>query len=181
MWYSFYMKNLSHTISAVLIVSMVLVMTPAEAFAQTLNYQPQTQAERIAYLYGRIAQLLQIKQLLDQGKSWNEAVALAQVNYVTIQTHKALEVEATTAILRGEVNLYGKATAQAWFEYGLDDDFLDQRTGKVTIRSAYERAVRVGLRNLKPDERYYFRLVTSDSNGIVTYGDIYAFRTDELE
>lgn len=181
MWYNSAMKKLQVFMSTIVIASFIVAMVPSTALAQSITYQPQTQAEMTAYLYGRIAQLLQIKQLLDKGKSWEEAVSLSQVDYATMSTHKAIDVEVTTAVLRGEVNLYGKATAQAWFEYGTDEDFLDQRTNQVSVRSAYDRAVRVAVRSLKPDERYYFRMATVDNNKIVTYGEVYAFRTDEID
>lgn len=160
---------------------MLALITPSasQAATQTSAYQPQTQEEIRAYLYGRIAQLMQIKQLLDQGNTLQQAVDQVTVDYATISTYKATEIEATTAILRGEVNLSGKATASAWFEYGIDDDFLDQRTNKVSVRTAYERAVRVQVRNLKEDQRYYYRIVTQDNNKLVTYGQVYGFRTDE--
>jgi hypothetical protein len=175
------MKKFQIFVSGLMLVVLVAALAPVSANAQTVSYHPQTQAEKVAYLYGRIAQLLQIKQLLGQGKSFEEAVALSSVDYVTISTHRAIEITETTAVLRGEVNLYGKATAQAWFEYGEDEDFLDQRTNQTSVRSAYDRAVRMEVRNLEQDERYYFRLVVMSGDGIVSYGDVYQFRSDEEE
>ncbi|NCT02135.1 hypothetical protein GW766_02710 [Candidatus Parcubacteria bacterium] len=174
------MKKNINFFGSVLVLSLIMSVVPITASAETLAYQPQTQAEKVAYIYGRIAQLLQIKQFIDKGKTWEEATALSQVDYVTMSTHKAIDSTATTAVLRGEVNIYGKATASAWFEYGTDKDFLDQRTNQVSIRSVYDRAVRVSVRSLKPDQRYYFRMATTDNNKIVTYGDVYSFSTDEL-
>ena len=147
-------------------------------------YRPQTNAELIAYLQGRIAQLVVIQKMLQNSGSDSAIVTtLPQsiTNYVTATTHKATEIGTTAAYLRGEVALYGNAYAYAWFEYGQDEDFLDQKTNKVSIRSAYDRPVRVMVRNLQDDERYYFRLVTEDNNNVVKYGDVYGFRTDEVD
>lgn len=174
-------NNIKLTLGGILVAMVFCVITTPFAFAQTTTYQPQTQAERIAYIQGRIAQLMQIKQLLDRGNTLAEAVAQSTVDYVTIDTHKATDVGVTTAILRGEVNLFGKATAQAWFEYGEDEDFLDRRTNQVYIHSVYDRPVRTKIDNLKEDERYYFRIVTVDTSKIVSYGPIYSFTTDEVD
>jgi hypothetical protein len=174
------MKNHTKNIFSGLFI-LLLVFSASLASAQTLSYQPQTQAEKLAYLYGRIAQLMQIKQLLDRGNTLAEAVSQATVDYVTIDTHRAVEVDETSAVLRGEVNLYGKATAQAWFEYGQDENFLDQRTNQTYIRTAYDRPVRTSVNYLEEDERYYFRLVAMDASGYVIYGPVFSFHTDETE
>lgn len=174
-------KHLVSYFGAVLVGVFMITVTPNITHAEGVTYQPQTKGEMLAYLYGRIAQLMQIKQLVDRGKTLEQAVAEATVDYVTASTHRAVEITETTAVLRGEVNLFGKATAQAWFEYGEDEKFLDQRTNQVSIRSVYDRPVRVSLRALESDERYYFRIVVTDREGVVTYGSVYEFRTDELD
>lgn len=166
----------------VAVALLFILVFPAQSFAAaTLQYKPQTQAEMLAYLYGRIAQLMQIKQLLDQGNTLQQATEQATVDFVTVDTHSAREIEDTTAILRGEVNLFGDATATAWFEYGQDEDFLDQRTYRRYIRTAYDRALRENVTRLEEDERYYFRIVATDKDGLVYYGTVHSFRTDESE
>lgn len=161
-----------------LFLLLLVIPVLSQAATQTLSYKPQTKQEMIAYLYGRISQLLEMQQAYGQTGSVSTPNQ-SLFDYVSVETHSATDVADTTAILRGEVILFGKATANAWFEYGQDSDFLDQRTNKVSIRSAYERAVRIQVRNLEPDERYYFRIVTEDKNKLVKYGPVYAFRTDE--
>jgi hypothetical protein len=165
------------------LVVAVVVFGPISASAQTVTYQPRTQSELIAYLYGRIAQLMEIKTLLErqQGTVSQGTAPTSILNTVVIETHSALDVTATTAVVRGEVVLYGKATASAWFEYGQDASFLDQKTRQTSIRSAYDRPVRQTISNLKDDERYYYRLVVQTNQGTVLYGEVYAFRTDEVE
>jgi hypothetical protein len=176
------MKNYMRiTVSGLLLLVILCVSLPSLASAQTISYQPQTQAEKMAYLYGRIAQLMQIKQLLDRGNTLAEAVSQSSVDYVTLDTHRAVEVEETTAVLRGEVNVYGKATAEAWFEYGQDESFLDLHTNVVNIRTVYDRPVRTTVNYLEEDERYYFRIVVMDNNDVVSYGPILSFYTDEVD
>lgn len=160
----------------------LVIFIPSISHAQTsINYQPQTNAEIIAYLYGRISQLLDIQETLKTGGTISSLDSDFSLDYVSVTTHSAIEVEETTAVLRGEVNLYGDMTASAWFEYGEDDDFLDQKTSKKTIRSAYDRAVRIKVSNLEDEERYYFRLVTLNKDSSVSYGKVYSFRTDEAD
>ena len=166
--------------AAIFVLIFALVtLVPSFAMAQTtFSYQPRTQSEMIAYLYGRIAQLIEIKEMLERGGTVSiptqSTFALA-----TAETRQATDVAATTAILRGEVVLYGTATARVWFEYGIERDFLDQKTNQLTVRSAYDRGVRVLARNLKSDTRYYFRIVSQDNIGTLNYGPVYSFRTHE--
>lgn len=159
-------------------------MVPQTTFAYTkaqqeaaVAYQPRTTAEMIAYLYGRISQLMEMKQALQTNTSGTPTVSL--VKFIDIQTQKASDVEATTAVLRGEVLLHGGQTAKVWFEYGENEHFLDLKTRQVSVKSVYDRAQRANVSKLKEDKRYYFRIVAQDKNGVVQYGDVYQFRTDE--
>lgn len=166
------------------IVSFVilLIFVPSVSKAATsINYHPQTNAEVIAYLYGRISQLLDMQKTLESGGTISSLDDTFLLDYVTVTTHKAIEIEETTAVLRGEVNLYGDMIANAWFEYGEDEDFLDQKTSKKSVRSVYDRAVRIQVRNLEDEERYYFRLVTLNKDNSVSYGKVRSFRTDEAD
>jgi len=173
------MKNYLLRVIALFIV--VAVTVPNLALAESyIQYQPRTTQELIAYLYGRIVQLQEIQKLIEGGSS-SQSSTQSLFDYVSVDTHKATEVTDTTAYLSAEVELHGKATAYAWFEYGQDEDFLDQKTGKVSVRSAYDRAIRKQVRSLEEDERYYFRIVAEDNKKAVKYGEIFAFRTDESD
>jgi len=160
-----------------LLISFFVIPVSTEAATAT-SYQPQTREEMIAYLYGRISQLVEMQQRYGQSGS-NSVSNSAIFNYATADTHRADSITNVSAVLRGEVFLFGDATAYAWFEYGKDSSFLDQRTSKSYIGSAYERAVRIDVRNLEEDERYYFRIVAEDRNKNLRYGEVYGFRTDE--
>lgn len=158
----------------------LMIFIPSISYA-SVDYQPQTNAEIIAYLYGRISQLLDIQATLESGGTISSLDSDFLLDYVSVTTHSAAEVESTTAVLRGEVKLFGKLTASAWFEYGEDEDFLDQKTSKKSIRSVYDRAVRIKVTGLEDDERYYFRLVTLNKDKTISYGRVYSFRTDESD
>lgn len=172
------------SIKNILVASTLVVMlvVPLQTSAATTgsSFQPQTKQEMIAYLHGRIAQLIVMQQMAQKsGLSSNPSQSV--FSFVSLETHKASDIESTSATLRAEVIVYGKATASVWFEYGKDRDFLDRRTSKVSVRSAYERAVRVQVKSLEDDEKYYFRIVTQANDGLVQYGDIFSFRTDESD
>ncbi len=160
---------------------MFTVVAPVSVLAQsnTFSYQPRTVAEKVAYLYGRISQLLEIKQQLEN--SGQSEVSSSFFNTITLDTHSAADKTSNSAILRGEVLLSGEATAKVWFEYGEESDFLDQKTRQSSVSSAYNRAVRVSVTRLKEDQRYYFRIAASDKEGVVYYGSVFAFRTDESD
>ena len=176
------MKNTSIFASALAVVLMLAVVAPSVASAQSIGYQPRTQAEMIAYLYGRITQLMEIKAMLERGAA-NQGYYQSDGGYssVAIDTYSAQSETHESAILRGEVVLYGDTTATAWFEYGEDEDFLDLKTRKASVRSAYDRAIRQQVRYLDDDERYYFRIVAQTNNGKLIYGPIESFRTDEID
>ncbi|MCA9361997.1 hypothetical protein KC906_01350 [Candidatus Kaiserbacteria bacterium] len=175
------LKHSSVFKSEVASVLLLVIFVPTVVSAQSTPYpyQPRTQSEMIAYLYGRIAMLLEFQAMLEDGAQ--RGLSVAPFSFATIDTHRALEITDKSAVLRGEVVLYGEATARAWFEYGQDEYFLDQKTNRVVVRDAYGRAVRQTVRNLQEDDRYYFRLVAEDQNGLVIYGPIYSFHTDESD
>ncbi len=163
------------------LIALALLFIPVFSQAATspaLSYQPQTEKEKIAYLYGRISQLLEMQEVIRNGGKISD-IGQTVFDYTTIKTYKATEVKDVTAVLRGEVVLLSASPVTAWFEYGQDSDFLDQRTGKVTVRDAYERAVRIQVRNLVEDKRYYYRIATQSKDGSVKYGYVFGFRTDE--
>jgi len=173
------MKTFLRKIALLGVISTMVLSAPSSVVAETIVFTPQTERELMAYLYGRISQLQDLKSMLE-GSSAGSGVSLSSVS-VSIETMKASEINATDAVLRGEVWLNNEATAKVWFEYGEDEDFLDLRTSQVSVRSAYDRAVRVKVTRLMEDERYYFRLVAQDKDGIVIYGDVRGFTTDELD
>lgn len=172
------MKNSKKYVLGILLSTLIIYSVPSFSLASTFNYQPRTQAEMVAFMYGRISQLLEIKQILEQGGGSCSAIGLVANNKL-IQTHSAADIEANKAILRGEIIITDNNRLTTWFEYGEERDFLDLRTRKVVASSIYDRAVRTPVTNLKDDTRYYYRMVAMNNTGSVQYGEIYQFRTKE--
>lgn len=174
--------NKQKVFASIVLVAVLVTTIPNVTLAQgATQYQPQTTKELIAYLMGRIAQLQEMQRTLQGGTGSRTNNTQSSFDFVTVYTQKADLVTDVTAVLRGEVLLFGKASAVAWFEYGQDEDFLDFKTNKVNVRSAYDRAIRTSIRNLEEDENYFVRLVAQDKNGTLIYGEIFQFRTDELD
>ena len=167
-------------VTAILLFTMVVVPFKSDAATSATTYQPQTKQEMIAYLQGRIAQLVyMIQQAERTGLSLNPSQSA--LGFVSIETHKAIDIEENEAVLRGEAVIYGNTSATVWFEYGKDSKFLDQKTGKVSVRNAYDRAVRKKVTGLDDDRRYYFRIAAEGKDGLVQYGEVYTFYTDDSD
>lgn len=169
------------------VVVMTGVSLPQVAEAQ---YQPRTQQEQIAYLFGVISQLqMQLAQLQANQYRSQSTYPLGQVLGISTsntsgsrsnrdleaETHSADDVDEDSAVLRGSFDP-GRYDAEIWFEYGRSTG-LTSRTSRVDIRSdrSYERR----LTNLREDERYYFRAVIRDEYGNTDYGSIRSFTTDD--
>jgi hypothetical protein len=164
------------TLSFLVLLLLLLPATPVAA-----AYQPETRDQLIAYLLGRIEQLQTIVDMLENGGIITTSRSGEEMKLATIDTRKADDVEATSAVLRGEANVFGGGYVWVWFEYGEDSDFLDFRSDGLDIESAYDRAVRIPVYDLESDEKYYYRMVGIDHNNDYIYGPIYSFRTDEDE
>lgn len=175
------MKQTAIFLSGIATIVLCAAANPVTVSAQTVSYQPRTQSELVAYLYGRITMLLEIKAALEKNGSLSTADVDRLGSYVEYETKSASDITETTAVLRGEVVLYGDMTATVWFEYGQDQDFLDLRTRKVSVKTAYDRAVRSTVKSLEDEERYYYRIVVQGKDGHIRYGNTKLFRTDEKD
>lgn len=170
----------------------ILAFSPMHAQAQTTDatYQPQTVEEMIAYLYGIIAQLqAQLDARTGGGSdSGNSSGSGSTVRpgggnsrSLDVDTLSADDIRDDEADLRGRIDLNGNDYAYTWFEYGEDDDDLDDRTvrRRVTDTTGDRQSVRINLDDLDEDERYYYRLVGENESGDEFFGRIRDFRTDD--
>lgn len=172
-------------VAAVLIGS--LAFAPSLAAAQSTYgqaYESMTTQEKIAYLYGMIAQLQMLLELMLEAEEEGGTIGVPRPSRgadVSVSTLSARDIEAEEAELRGEIDLEGEDEALVWFEYGEDDDDLDERTTKrrITDSRGDERTFDRIIDDLDEDERYYFRAVAEDEDGDRDYGSIRSFRTDE--
>jgi len=180
-------KKINTKILAVLLVLSFLA--PLGAHAQSIQtYQPQTREQIIAYLYGQIAQLQALiadrNRLPNAGSNQTVSGTVSSGSSrsdVDVTTLSARNIEEDEADLRGEVDLDGEDEARVWFEYGEDDDDLDERTSKrrVTDSRGDKVVFEINIDDLDDDERYYYRAVAEDENGDVDFGVIRSFTTDD--
>ncbi len=98
---------------------------------------------------------------------------------VAVETLRAIDVEADEASVYGNVDLDRARYADVRFEYGQDDDDLDERSRMGRIDRNDRRTFRADLEDLDEDERYYYRAVARDPQGRLDYGAIRNFFTDE--
>ena len=157
---------------------VALVTAPLSSYAAvstTAVYNTMNTQEKIAYLYGMIAQLQMLLELkLEQEGSSDRSD-------IDVDTLSATDIEEDEAELRMRIDLNREDEARVWFEYGEDDDDMDERTAKRTVTDSRgdEHTVSIIEDGLDADERYYFRAVAEDENGDRSYGDIRNFRTDD--
>lgn len=164
----------------------VVVAMPVQVHAQSNYgeaYERMTTEEKIAYLYGMIAQLQMLLELMLEAEE-NGEVGVPRPSRdadVAVRTLSARDIETDEAELRGELDLEGEDEARVWFEYGEEEDDLDERTSKrrLTDSRGDERRFDATIDDLDEDERYYFRAVAEDEDDDRDYGVIRSFRTDE--
>ncbi|MEM9336817.1 MAG: hypothetical protein AAGA35_03110 [Patescibacteria group bacterium] len=184
-----FFTNKTKLFGGLLIVLMVATSVPQVAVAQT--FQPRTNQELIAYLYGIIAQLQAQQgqfsggQVLGVSSSGNTSFVTSSFNSfgnydIDVDTLSARDIDEEEAELRANIDLDGAAFADGWFEYGEDGD-LDEETSRVRItnRGDNTRSFTREIDDLDEDELYFFRAVAEGPDGRREYGEVRSFRTDD--
>ncbi|PIR98202.1 MAG: hypothetical protein COT89_00615 [Candidatus Colwellbacteria bacterium CG10_big_fil_rev_8_21_14_0_10_42_22] len=93
-------------------------------------------------------------------------------------TVSATDVDEDSATLRCDVDANGNDT-EVWFEWGEDDDDLDEDTSKVDVDAdETNERVEIDIDDLDEDTKYYFRCVAKNSEG-TDRGNILNFTTDD--
>ena len=163
-------------------ILLALVLTPVTSQAQSAVYNTMTTNEKIAFLYGMIAQLQIILEMRIETESDSSNVfSTRDRSDIDVETRSATDVEEDEAELRAEIDLNGEDEARVWFEYGERSNDLDEDTSKrrITDSRGDEVDVSVTIDDLDEDERYYFRAVAEDEDGDRSYGSVRNFTTDD--
>jgi len=160
-----------------------LIGTPAFAQSALTNnaaFNAMNNQEKIAFLYGMIAQLQVILELRMQAENAADSSDADNRSDLEVDTKSATDIEEDEATLRAEVDLDGEDEALVWFEYGDDDDDLDDRTTKRSVDEDDGDVIEFDeiIDDLDEGERYYFRAVAEDEDGDRSYGTVRNFRTD---
>lgn len=156
-----------------------LIFVPYHSYAAT-TWQPRTNAELIAYLYGIVvqlqAQLEALKEAERDGSSTHYTVNRGRNPYfVNVTTLAPTSISRNSATLKAEVDKGGSEFIDVWFEYGEDVD--DERSKTQTITYSQRQAVSLLVDDLDDDTDYEFRIVAEDVDGNRRYGETRTFST----
>lgn len=177
---------------ASLIFAVVLVYSPVASAQVSYNYQPQSQAETIAYLQGIIAQLQ--AQLQANGVQYQVQYQYQPTTYrpsgqvlgVSNTFDRGYRLNVGTGFvsidgdelrLNGTIDLNNAPFGYVWFEFGDDDDF-GRRTSRDYVTRDGRYVARIDVDDLD-DEYLYYRAVAEGPNGTRDYGMTRAIYVDD--
>lgn len=171
--------------------AVVLALSAVPMAAQAQTYE-QTREQLINEIYRLLAELALLQSPLP---GYTIETPQYRYNYqyqtprvlgdstsnarVEVETLRAIDVEDDEASVYGNVDLESARYADVWFQYGHDDDDLDERSRMGRIDRNDRRTFRADLEDLEEDERYYYRAVARDPQGRLDYGVTRSFFTDE--
>jgi hypothetical protein len=175
------MSHLLHkTITSTLLLGFFLM--PVTMYAQTSStYQPRTQLELIAYLYGVLTQLQAQLAAQQSGETPRTSTSYTTRNspnpfYVNVISLAPTTVGRTVATLKAEVDKGGSEYLDVWFEYG-EGSRLNQKESVAQVKNTGRQSVSVKLDDLDSDTTYSFRIVVEDEDGHRQYGQTRTFTT----
>lgn len=174
-----------YTKISALVLMVALVITPLTTQASTHYgeaYDRMTTEEKIAYLYGMIAQLQMLVELMLAAEAdTDDDSSSGSRSNLDVDTLSATDIETDEAELRGRIDLNREKVAFVWFEYGERSSRLDEQTTERRITDyrgdIHTHAVIVD--DLDEGERYYYRVVAEDEDGDRAYGAIRSFVTED--
>ncbi len=103
-------------------------------------------------------------------ESWNDYD-------IDVDTEKASSIGDDRATLYGEVDLEDASYAKVWFEYGQNGRLNDESDSRKVKDSGSDR-FSIKIDDLDEDEKYYYRAIAEDPEGVRAYGMIKSFETD---
>ncbi len=161
--------------AALVLVSISLA--PLTMYAQTTVYQPRTQQEMLAYLYGMVAQL---QLMLQYGQYCDCDSSSVQSGDLTVVTRSAKHITDDSADLVGEVESDTRQSVRVWFEYDTSRN-LDERSGttRLSLQPGVTKEVTIRIADLNDDDTYYYRFIVEDEDGEEVAGATRSFTTDE--
>ncbi len=179
------MQMKSNRLFRFLVLPVLLFSLAVPAHAQSIS-QPQTREELISYLYGQVMILKEILALRLAEENSNATMQSSSRTSsrdaeIDIDTLSARNVEEDEADLQLRVDFDDTQRATVWFEYGEDKDDFDERTSKYSLTKTGDDGdtIRISVRGLDEDEKYYYQAVGEDNEGNRTYGSIRSFTTEE--
>lgn len=168
--------------SFILVPVMFVALTSSALAATPITYYNlNSESERVAYLYGIIAQLqaqLAALQNVRPLVNYTTYTSTQSSSYLDRVTTDEVTVEDYDEVeMSGRVYFDRSSDARAWFEYGTDM-LLTYSTRSVELKGGSNdnekfSAIAPDLNN---NQVYYFRAVAEDRNGNYVEGPIKSFR-----
>jgi len=149
---------------------------PTTGYQYQYQTQPQyqNQYQYILYLMQVLAQLQ--AQLADLQGHGGYSSGDSEIE---VTTRSATNVKDDEVRLNGEIDFNSSDYAYVWFEWGEDDDDLDEDTTHIRLDDNDDEDFSARITRLREDEKYYFRAVGEDEDGEEDYGSIRSFTTDD--
>lgn len=157
------------------------ICAPLTMYAQVSNYQPRTQLEMIAYLYGILAQLqaqlAELKAAEARGETRTTSTRVSpNPFFVNVVSLAPTSIDRSSAILNGEVDKGGSEYLEVWFQYGVGDGLTRTKDLEPIVWSG-RQPVSATLKDLRSNTTYSYRLVAEDERGYRHYGQTRTFTT----
>lgn len=134
------------------------------------QYQYQNQGDLHALLQRLLEQVRDLQRQIED-RDYNDD------SEVDVETGDVEDIEDDRATIEGEIDINNSDDAYVWFEYGTDEDDLDDETSK--LRVTRSQTFSATIRNLDDDRDYFYRAMAEDEDGEETRGDIEEFTTDD--
>lgn len=158
---------------------IVIFSIPAVSFAQ---YQPQTESQQIAYLYGVIAQLQAQLAALQAAQPhpttptyYYTPSSQSSSNEVTAITG-SVHTSSGEVMLEGQIDFDASDRVRAWFEYGTNQS-VTQSTQSVDITGSSNtiKSIAISASVISSYSTYQYRLVVEDGDGDFSEGILKSF------
>jgi len=138
--------------------------------------QYQNQYQYLVYLMQLVQQL---QRQLSELQGHNYGGGYDGNSEIEITTRSATDIDDDSARLRGDVDFNSSDYAYVWFEWGEDEDDLDEETSRIRRDDDEDEDFSARITHLDDDTKYYFRAVGEDEDDEKDYGSIRSFRTDD--
>lgn len=177
-----------------LIVGAAMVAVPLTTSAQSYssntglytvsaqNFQNQQQViyiQQLLELINRLTALLRNIDDEDFDDDFDDDDDIGGDSILEVTTNSASNIEDDRARINGEVDFNSSDFAYLWFEWGEDDDDLDEETPRIRRDDDESEDFAVTLTRLDEDQEYFFRAVGKDEDGRNDFGNTRSFTTDE--
>lgn len=172
------------------VLLLVAVAVPGTAKAESYNwnaswvapgqvmqyqYGYQNQYQYLQYLLQLLEQLQRQLRALQDDEDEDEDTGDSEIE---ISTLSATDIDGDEARLRGEIDFNDSDDAYVWFEWGEDEDDLNEDTPHIFRDDSDDEEFSARITDLDEGEKYYFRAAGEDEDGEIDRGEVKSFTAD---